>query len=219
MIYADNAATTALSKTALEAMLPFLHENYGNPSSLHTAGQEAATALFNARKDIADCIGADVKEIYFTSGGSEADNQALLTAAELGERKGKKHIISDKVEHHAVLHTLKRLENRGFEITLLDVDGEGSVSPEDVRAAIRPDTALVTIMTANNEIGTIMPVKEIAAICRSWSAICFLLPRINSTVRKAWERSMCARGSPRQFLLRAELRNADGVAARKIFPR
>lgn len=166
MIYADNAATTALSKTALEAMLPFLHENYGNPSSLHTAGQEAATALFNARKDIADCIGADVKEIYFTSGGSEADNQALLTAAELGERKGKKHIISDKVEHHAVLHTLKMLEKRGFEITLLDVDGEGSVSPEDVRAAIRPDTALVTIMTANNEIGTIMPVKEIAAICR-----------------------------------------------------
>lgn len=166
MIYADNAATTALSKTALEAMLPFLHENYGNPSSLHTAGQEAATALFNARKDIADCIGADVKEIYFTSGGSEADNQALLTAAELGERKGKKHIISDKVEHHAVLHTLKKLEKRGFEITLLDVDGEGSVSPEDVRAAIRPDTALVTIMTANNEIGTIMPVKEVAAICR-----------------------------------------------------
>lgn len=166
MIYADNAATTALSKTALEAMLPFLHENYGNPSSLHTAGQEAATALFNARKDIADCIGADVKEIYFTSGGSEADNQALLTAAELGERKGKKHIISDKVEHHAVLHTLKKLEKRGFEITLLDVDDEGSVSPEDIRAAIRPDTALVTIMTANNEIGTIMPVKEIAAICR-----------------------------------------------------
>lgn len=166
MIYADNAATTALSKIALEAMLPFLRENYGNPSSLHTAGQEAAMALFNARKDIADCIGADVKEIYFTSGGSEADNQALLTAAELGERKGKKHIISDKVEHHAVLHTLKRLEMRGFEITLLDVDGEGSVSPDDVRAAMRPDTALVTIMTANNEIGTIMPVKEIATICR-----------------------------------------------------
>ncbi|MDE7193894.1 MAG: cysteine desulfurase NifS [Oscillospiraceae bacterium] len=166
MIYADNAATTALSKTALEAMLPFLRENYGNPSSLHTAGQEAATALFNARKDIADCIGADVKEIYFTSGGSEADNQALLTAAELGERKGKKHIVSDKVEHHAVLHTLKKLEKRGFEVTLLDVDGEGSVNPEDVRAAIRPDTALVTIMTANNEIGTIMPVKEIAAVCK-----------------------------------------------------
>lgn len=166
MIYADNAATTALSKIALEAMLLFLRENYGNPSSLHTAGQEAAMALFNARKDIADCIGADVKEIYFTSGGSEADNQALLTAAELGERKGKKHIISDKVEHHAVLHTLKRLEMRGFEITLLDVDGEGSVSPDDVRAAMRPDTALVTIMTANNEIGTIMPVKEIATICR-----------------------------------------------------
>ncbi len=166
MIYADNAATTALSKTALEAMLPFLRESYGNPSSLHTAGQEAAVAMFNARKDVADCIGADVKEIYFTSGGSEADNQALLTAAELGERKGKKHIISDKVEHHAVLHTLKKLEKRGFEVTLLDVDGEGSVSSDDVKAAIRPDTALVTIMTANNEIGTIMPVKEIAAVCR-----------------------------------------------------
>lgn len=165
MIYADNAATTKLSKTALQAMLPYLEESYGNPSSLHTAGQEAATALFNARKDIADCIGADIKEIYFTSGGSEADNQALLTAAELGERKGKKHIISDKVEHHAVLHTLKKLEKRGFEVTLLDVDERGSVSPEDVRAAIRPDTALVTIMTANNEIGTIMPIKEIAAVC------------------------------------------------------
>lgn len=166
MIYADNAATTRLSKTALEAMLPFMEESYGNPSSLHTAGQVAATAMFNARKDIADCIGADVKEIYFTSGGSEADNQALLTAAELGERKGKKHIISDKIEHHAVLHALKKLEKRGFEVTLLDVDGEGNVNPEDVRAAIRPDTALVTIMTANNEIGTIMPIRKIAEICR-----------------------------------------------------
>ena len=166
MIYADNAATTKLSRTALEAMLPFMEESFGNPSSLHTAGQEAATALFNARKDIADCIGADVKEIYFTSGGSEADNQALLTAAELGERKGKKHIVSDKIEHHAVLHTLKKLEKRGFEVTLLDVDGEGFVNPEDVRAAIRPDTALVTVMTANNEIGTVMPIKEIAAVCR-----------------------------------------------------
>ena len=166
MIYADNAATTKLSRTALEAMLPFMEESFGNPSSLHTAGQEAATALFNARKDIADCIGADVKEVYFTSGGSEADNQALLTAAELGERKGKKHIVSDKIEHHAVLHTLKKLEKRGFEVTLLDVDGEGFVNPEDVRAAIRPDTALVTVMTANNEIGTVMPIKEIAAVCR-----------------------------------------------------
>jgi cysteine desulfurase len=165
-IYADNAATTKLSKAALDAMLPHFEEGYGNPSSLHTVGQEAATDLFNARKDVADCINADVKEIFFTSGGSEADNQAILTGAEIGERKGKKHIISDKIEHHAVLHTLKKLEKRGFEVTLLDVDGEGNVNPEDVRAAIRPDTALVTIMAANNEIGTIEPIKEIAAVCK-----------------------------------------------------
>lgn len=165
-IYADNAATTKLSKAALEAMLPYLENDFGNPSSLHTVGQEAATALANARKDIADSLNADPKEIYFTSGGSEADNQALLTAADIGERKGKKHIISDKIEHHAILHTLKRLEKRGFEVTLLDVDSEGNVSVEDVKNAIRPDTALVTIMAANNEIGTIMPIKEIAAVCR-----------------------------------------------------
>ena len=165
-IYADNAATTKMSRAAVEAMLPYLEENYGNPSSLHTVGQEAAEALFKARQDIAECIGADPREIYFTSGGSESDNQALLSAAESGARKGKKHIISDKIEHHAILHSLKRLEKMGYEVTLLDVDGEGNVDPESVRAAIRPDTCLVTIMAANNEIGTVMPIKEIAAICR-----------------------------------------------------
>ena len=154
-IYADNAATTKLSKTALEAMMPYLTDNYGNPSSLHTVGQNAAEALFKARKTVADCIGADPKEIIFTGGGSEADNQALLTAAEIGARKGKKHIISDVIEHHAILHSLKRLEKMGYEVTLLPVDGEGRVDPESVRKAIRPDTAIVSIMMANNEIGTI----------------------------------------------------------------
>lgn len=165
-IYVDNAATTKMSKAAIEAMLPYLEESYGNPSSLHTAGQLAAEALFKARQQIAECLGADVKEIYFTSGGSESDNQALISAAEAGARKGKKHIISQKTEHHAILHTLKKLEKQGFEVTLLDVDGEGNVTADQVRSAIRGDTALVTIMTANNEIGTIMPVKEIAEVCR-----------------------------------------------------
>ncbi len=164
-IYADNAATTKLSKTALDAMMPYLTEQYGNPSSLHTVGQLAAEALFGARKTMAECLGCDPKEIVFTGGGSEADNQALLTGAELGARKGKMHIISDTIEHHAILHSLKRLEKQGFEVTLLPVDGEGRVDPEAVRAAIRPDTALVTIMMANNEIGTLEPVKEIAEIC------------------------------------------------------
>lgn len=165
-IYVDNAATTKMSKAAVAAMLPYLKDCYGNPSSLHTVGQLAAEALFKARQDIAECLGADVKEIYFTSGGSESDNQALLSAAEWGARKGKKHIISQKTEHHAILHALKKLEKQGFEITLLDVDGEGNVTSEQVCGAIREDTALVTIMTANNEIGTIMPIKEIAAVCR-----------------------------------------------------
>lgn len=165
-IYADNAATTKLSKTALDAMMPYLTEDYGNPSSLHTVGQFAAEALFNARKTVAECLGCDPKEVIFTGGGSEADNQALLTASEIGARKGKKHIISDAIEHHAILHTLKRLEKQGFEVTLLPVDGDGKVDPEAVKNAIRPDTALVTIMMANNEIGTIEPVKEIADICR-----------------------------------------------------
>lgn len=164
-IYADNAATTRMSEAAVNAMLPFLRENFGNPSSLHTAGQEAAEALFRARTDIAKAIGADPREIYFTSGGSESDNQAILTAAAIGARKGKKHIISDKIEHHAVLHTLKKLEKQGYEVTLLDVDSDGIVSPEAVRAAIRPDTCLVTVMAANNEIGTLEPITEIAALC------------------------------------------------------
>lgn len=146
-------------------MMPYLTEQYGNPSSLHTVGQLAAEALFNARKTMAECLNCDPKEIIFTGGGSEADNQALLTGAELGAKKGKKHIISDVIEHHAILHSLKRLEKQGFEITLLQVDGEGRVDPEAVRNAIRPDTALVSIMMANNEIGTLEPVKEIAAIC------------------------------------------------------
>lgn len=164
-IYADNAATTKLSSKALDAMMPYLTEQYGNPSSLHTVGQLAAEALFGARKTVAGCLGCDPKEVIFTGGGSEADNQAVLTAAEIGSRKGKKHIISDAVEHHAILHSLKRLEKQGFEITLLPVDGEGRVDPEAVKKAIRPDTALVSIMMANNEIGTLEPVKEIAAIC------------------------------------------------------
>lgn len=165
-IYVDNAATTKMSKAAVAAMLPYLEDCYGNPSSLHTVGQLAAEALFKARQGIAESIGADVKEIYFTSGGSEADNQALISATEAGARKGKKHIISQKTEHHAILHTLKKLEKQDYEVTLLDVDGDGNVTPEQVSAAIRPDTALVTIMTANNEIGTIMPIKEIAAVCK-----------------------------------------------------
>ncbi len=164
-IYADNAATTKLSRTALEAMLPCFEENYGNPSSLHTVGQNAAETMFSARATVAELIGCEPKELYFTGGGSEADNQALLTGAELGAKKGKKHIISDVIEHHAVLHSLKRLEKLGFEVTLLPVDGEGFVNPEDVRNAIRPDTALVSVMMANNEIGTIEPVREIAGIC------------------------------------------------------
>ncbi len=165
-IYVDNAATTKMSKAAISAMMPYLEENYGNPSSLHTVGQLAQEALVKARMEVAGCLGADVKEIYFTSGGSESDNQALLTAAELGERKGKKHIISQKTEHHAILHALNKLEKRGFEITLLDVDGDGLVTAEQVKNAIREDTVMVTIMTANNEIGTIMPIKEIAAVCK-----------------------------------------------------
>lgn len=165
-IYVDNAATTKMSKTAINAMLPYLEDNYGNPSSLHTVGQLAQEALVKAREQVAKALGAEPREIYFTSGGSEADNQALLTGAERGALKGKKHIISQKTEHHAILHLLRRLEKQGFEVELLDVDGDGNVTPEQVRNAIREDTALVTIMTANNEIGTIMPIKEIAAVCK-----------------------------------------------------
>ena len=164
-IYADNAATTCMSRTAIQAMLPYFDTVYGNPSSLHSVGQQANEALTNARERIAKVLGCQAREIYFTSGGSEADNQALLSAARLGQRKGKKHIVSTAFEHHAVLHMLKRLEQEGFEITLLDVHENGIVSTEEVAAAIRPDTCLVTIMYANNEIGTIQPIAEIGKVC------------------------------------------------------
>lgn len=166
-IYFDNAATTAMSDAAIEAMTPYLKEVYGNPSSLHTVGQVAKEAIEGARAQIAALIGAKPNEIYFTSGGSEADNQAIRSAAYTGALKGKKHIISTAFEHHAVLHTLKKLEKEGFEVTYLDVHSDGLITPEEVRAAIRPDTALVTIMYANNEVGTIEPIREIGAVCRA----------------------------------------------------
>ncbi len=165
-IYADNAATTRMSDTAVKAMLPFLQENYGNPSSLHSVGQRANEALWAARETVAKCLGAEAKEITFTSGGSEADNQAILTAAKLGAKKGKKHIISTAFEHHAVLHTLTKLQKEGYEVTLLDVHENGLVTAEEVAAAIRDDTCLVTVMFANNEIGTVQPIAEIGAVCR-----------------------------------------------------
>lgn len=170
-IYLDNAATTKMSKTAIEAMLPYMDGVYGNPSSLHSMGQRANEALINARERIAKLLGCEAREITFTSGGSEADNQAILSAAILGESKGKKHIISTAFEHHAVLHTLNRLEKEGFDVTLLDVHENGLVSAEQVREAIREDTCLVTIMYANNEIGTIQPIKEIGAVCREKGVI------------------------------------------------
>ena len=166
-VYADNAATTCVSKTAVDAMMPYLTTQYGNPSSLYAFAQEAKEALENARKTVADIIGAEPKEIYFTSGGSEADNQAIVSMAKVGALKGKKHLISTKFEHHAVLHTLKKLEKEGFEVTLLDVHEDGVVRLEDLEAAVREDTALVTIMFANNEIGTVQPIKEIGEFCRA----------------------------------------------------
>jgi cysteine desulfurase len=166
MIYADNAATTKMSRTAIEAMLPYMDDIYGNPSSLYSFGQKAKEALENARERIAACLCCEPREITFTSGGSEADNQAIFSAARLGEKKGKKHIISTAFEHHAVLHTLEKLKKQGFEITLLDVHSNGIVTPEQVADAIREDTCLVTIMFANNEIGTIQPIAEIGKICR-----------------------------------------------------
>ena len=165
-IYTDNAATTRMSDTAVAAMLPCLQGNYGNPSSLHTVGQRANEALQSARETVARCLGCDPKEIIFTSGGSEADNQAIISAARFGARKGKKHILSTAFEHHAVLHTLKKLEKEGFEVELLPVGTTGTITPEQVAAAIRPDTALVTIMYANNEIGSILPIPEIGAVCK-----------------------------------------------------
>ena len=165
-VYADNAATTAVSKNVLDAMVPIYTEVYGNPSSLYSVGQKAKEILEESRERIANILGAKPREIYFTSGGSEADNQAIVSAARFGEKKGKKHIISTKFEHHAVLHTLQALEKEGFEVTLLDVHENGVVTPEQVADAIREDTALVTIMYANNEIGTVQPIAEIGAICK-----------------------------------------------------
>ena len=170
-IYADNAATTRMSRTAIDAMIPYMENVYGNPSSLYSIGQEAKEALDQAREKVAAVINADPKEILFTSGGSEADNQALRSAAAIGARKGKKHIISSAFEHHAILHTLNRLEKEGFEVTLLPVHEDGLIVPEELDAAIREDTCLVTIMTANNEIGTIQPIKEIGAICKKHGVI------------------------------------------------
>ncbi|MCX4373049.1 MAG: cysteine desulfurase NifS [Dysosmobacter sp.] len=166
MIYADNAATTKMSRTAIAAMLPYMEESYGNPSSLYAFGQQAREALEEARSRIAACLGCEPRELTFTSGGSEADNQAILSAAHLGGRQGKRHIISTAFEHHAVLHTLDRLKKEDFQITLLDVHEDGIVAAEQVRRALRPDTCLVTVMYANNEIGTIQPVGGIGAVCR-----------------------------------------------------
>ena len=165
-VYADNAATTSVSKTALDAMMPYLTDLYGNPSSLYSFGQKAKEALEASRETVAHYINADPKEIIFTSGGSEADNQAIVSAARLGARKGKKHIISTQFEHHAVLHTLNRLEKEGYEVTLLDPHSDGVIRVEDVANALRDDTCLVTIMFANNEIGTVQPIAEIGALCR-----------------------------------------------------
>ena len=172
MIYADNAATTRMSETAVAAMTECIRNSYGNPSSLYAFGQEAKERLEKAREEIAGIIGASSpREILFTSGGSEADNQALISAAALGAKKGRKHIISTAFEHHAVLHTLSRLEKDGFEVTLLDVHENGIVRPEEVEAAIREDTCLVSVMYANNEIGTIQPIAEIGAVCRKHSVL------------------------------------------------
>lgn len=165
-VYADNAATTRMSRNVLNSMLPLMTDVYGNPSSLHTMGQNAKTELEKSREGIAECINASPREIYFTSGGSEADNQAIRTAAYLGKKKGKTHIVSSKFEHHAVLHTLNALEKEGFSITLVDVNSNGVINAEDVEKAITDETCLVSIMTANNEIGTVQPVSEIGRICR-----------------------------------------------------
>lgn len=170
-IYADNAATTKMSRVAIEAMMPYMDRIYGNPSSLHSVGQRANEALCDARGRIAKRLGCTPREITFTSGGSEADNQAILSAAAVGEKKGKKHIISTAFEHHAVLHTLEKLKKQGFEIELLDVGKVGNITAEQVRAAIRPDTCLVTVMYANNEIGSVLPIAEIGKVCREAGVI------------------------------------------------
>ena len=166
-VYADNAATTKMSRVALEAMMPYFETVYGNPSSLHSIGQEAKEALEDARARVAACLGCEPREVYFTSGGSEADNQAIISAARLGARKGKKHIISTAFEHHAVLHTLNKLEKEGFEVTLLDVKNNHNITAQQVKDAIREDTCLVTTMYANNEIGSVLPIAEIGAVCKA----------------------------------------------------
>ena len=165
-VYLDNASTTKMSGAAVLAMIPYMEEIYGNPSSLHSMGQRAKEVLEEARAKIAACLGATPAEIYFTSGGSEADNQAILSAAKIGARKGKKHIVTTAFEHHAVLHTLKKLEKEGYEVTYLSVGTEGNVTPKQVAEVIREDTCLVTVMTANNEIGSVLPIREIGAVCR-----------------------------------------------------
>lgn len=165
-VYADNAATTKISEAALSAMMPVFEEYYGNPSSLHSVGQKAKELLEDARSRLAACLGCEPREIYFTSGGSEADNQAILSAARLGAKKGKKHIITTAFEHHAVLHVLQKLEKEGFEVTYLDVRTNHNITAQDVKNAIRPDTCLVTTMYANNEIGSILPISEIGAVCK-----------------------------------------------------
>ena len=170
-VYADNAATTAMSQLAIEAMLPYMNKVYGNPSSLHSVGQEAKEALEAARETVAQCLGAQSREITFTSGGSEADNQAIISAARFGARKNKKHIISTAFEHHAVLHTLQKLEKEGFEVTYLDVSQGHNITARQVRDAIRPNTCLVTVMYANNEIGSILPIAEIGAVCKEAGVI------------------------------------------------
>ena len=166
-VYADNAATTKMSRVAIDAMLPYFDNIYGNPSSLHSAGQEAKEALEAARAKVAQCLGCEPREIYFTSGGSEADNQAIISAARFGARKGKKHIISTAFEHHAVLHTLNKLEKEGFEVTYLDVKVNHNITAQQVKDAIRQDTCLVTTMYANNEIGSVLPISEIGAVCKA----------------------------------------------------
>ena len=165
-VYADNAATTAMSQVAIDAMVPYFNKIYGNPSSLHSVGQEAKEVLENARQTVADCLGCEPREIIFTSGGSEADNQAIISAARMGAKKGKKHIISTAFEHHAVLHTLQRLEKEGYEVTYLDVSQGHNITAQQVRDAIREDTCLVTVMYANNEIGSVLPIAEIGAVCK-----------------------------------------------------
>lgn len=169
--YLDNASTTKMSRAAIEAMLPYLDTVYGNPSSLHSMGQRAKEALEEARERVAACLGAKASEIYFTSGGSESDNQAILSAAAIGARKGKKRIVTTAFEHHAVLHTLRKLEKSGYEVVYLPVGREGNIAPSAVREAINEETALVTVMAANNEIGSILPIQEIGAICREKKVI------------------------------------------------